>query len=206
MNGKKIIFCILGKSSVGKDTLINRLTTANTELSKIVPITTRPPRKYEKDGHEYYFTNKKSFMKMVENGHLMEHRKYDIINKSGNTETWFYGTRFPKSDVSILTGSLEMYDTITSHPKVKDYIIYPIYVTIPDEERLYRMISRENKNHHPNYREVARRFVSDNSDFSDEKLKSLGITEECTFVNMDLNSVTDEISNHIKEILNNERE
>ena len=205
MNNRKVIFCILGKSSVGKDTLINRVTTMNINLSKIIPITTRPPRRYEKNGHDYHFTDQKSFMKMIDSGNLMEHRKYDVVNKSGNNETWFYGTAFPKSPVSILTGSLVTYEMITSNPKVRDYDIYPIYITIPDEERLYRMILREKKNWQPNYREVARRFLSDNSDFSDEKLESLSINDINTFTNMDIDVVTDKINRYINEILNNER-
>ena len=202
MNNKKFIFCILGKSSVGKDTLINRLTTLNCDLTKVIPTTTRPPRKYEKDGRDYYFTDRKSFMRNVDNGQFMEHRKYDVIDKSGKPDSWFYGTRFPKSQVSVLTGSLVMYEMIISNPNIEDYSIYPIYVTVPDEERLYRMIMREKKNWNPNYREVARRFISDNNDFSDDKLKSVGIGETNTFINVDIDVVTGEVSNYIKEILN----
>lgn len=203
MDDKKIIFCILGKSSVGKDTLINSITTLNNDLSKVIPTTTRPPRRYEKNGRDYYFIDRKSFMKKVDNGQFMEHRKYDVIDKSGKPDSWFYGTKFPKSQVSILTGPLTMYKMIISNPDIKDYNVYPIYLTVPDDERLYRMIMRENKNHNPNYREVARRFVSDNIDFSDENMKSIGINKTNTFLNIDINVVTDEINNYIKEILNN---
>ena len=54
------IFCIMGKSSTGKDsiyrTLINR---KNFNLKKIIPYTTRPVRVGEQNGREYYFCEKK---------------------------------------------------------------------------------------------------------------------------------------------------
>lgn len=203
MNGEKFIFCIIGKSSVGKDTIINNVTMANSRLSKIIPTTTRPPRQYEINGYDYFFISRESFMKKVDNHQFMEHRKYDVINKSGNSETWFYGNEFPKSPRSILTGSLEMYNSIVSNQNIKDYHVYPIYITIPDDERLYRMIRRESKNSRPNYKEVARRFISDNNSFSEKELLSSGINDSNTFINTNLLEVCEDINKYINNIINN---
>ena len=50
------LFCIMGKSSSGKDTLYRMLTDAGMEgLEKVVPYTTRPQREGEKTGREYFF-------------------------------------------------------------------------------------------------------------------------------------------------------
>ena len=53
------IYCMMGKSSTGKDTLYKRIL-ANEELhlNTVIPYTTRPIREGEKEGVEYYFCNR----------------------------------------------------------------------------------------------------------------------------------------------------
>ena len=50
------IYCMMGKSSTGKDTLYKMLLEDGAlSLKKIIPYTTRPMRRGETDGVEYYF-------------------------------------------------------------------------------------------------------------------------------------------------------
>ena len=50
------IYCIMGKSSTGKDTLFKKiLGDESLSLKTIVPYTTRPVRAGEKNGVEYFF-------------------------------------------------------------------------------------------------------------------------------------------------------
>ena len=50
------IFCLIGKSSCGKDTLYKRiLSNGSLPLKTLVSYTTRPARIGETDGVEYYF-------------------------------------------------------------------------------------------------------------------------------------------------------
>lgn len=50
------IFCLMGKSACGKDTLYKRIMADNSlSLQTLIPYTTRPPRLGEKNGVEYYF-------------------------------------------------------------------------------------------------------------------------------------------------------
>ena len=52
------IFCIVGKSSSGKDTIYKRLLKINSlKIKKIIPYTTRPIRQGEKEGVEYHFVD-----------------------------------------------------------------------------------------------------------------------------------------------------
>ena len=52
------IFCIIGKSSSGKDTVYKGLLQRRElGLRRIVPYTTRPRREGERDGEEYYFVS-----------------------------------------------------------------------------------------------------------------------------------------------------
>lgn len=205
MEETKIMFCIMGKSAVGKDTVINNVTTIHHGVSKIIPTTTRPMRAYEKNGHDYFFITANQFIKRIENEQFMEYRHYDVVKENGKKDTWYYGTVFPKQQVSVCTGSFEMYEHIINNPKVKDNIkVYPIYITVPEDERLYRMIRREHRNKTPNYREVARRYIQDNVDFSAEKCQELGITAECTFTNIDRDKVVRDICNYIDDIMREE--
>ena len=51
------IYCVMGKSSSGKDTVYKKLKEQYKEFRLIVPYTTRPIREGEKDGVEYYFVS-----------------------------------------------------------------------------------------------------------------------------------------------------
>ena len=54
------IYCIMGKSSTGKDTLFKKiLGDESLSLKTIVPYTTRPVRAGEKNGVEYFFCDEK---------------------------------------------------------------------------------------------------------------------------------------------------
>ncbi|MDY6244657.1 MAG: guanylate kinase, partial [Lachnospiraceae bacterium] len=52
------IYCVMGKSSSGKDSIYSRIMQqGNPALLRIVPYTTRPRREGETDGREYVFTD-----------------------------------------------------------------------------------------------------------------------------------------------------
>ena len=50
------IYCLMGKSASGKDTIYNRLLAMERlHLRRVVPYTTRPMRSGEIDGQTYFF-------------------------------------------------------------------------------------------------------------------------------------------------------
>ena len=50
------IFCLMGKSASGKDTIYNRLLKSEIlNLRHVVPYTTRPVRSGETEGETYFF-------------------------------------------------------------------------------------------------------------------------------------------------------
>lgn len=52
------IYCITGKSGTGKDTLLDSiLNDLAIEIIPVIPYTTRPQRKNEINGVNYYFVN-----------------------------------------------------------------------------------------------------------------------------------------------------
>ena len=75
------IFCILGKSASGKDTIYASLISISKELSPVVTYTTRPRRKGEINGREYHFISMHEMDMMEKNGELIERRNYDTVKE-----------------------------------------------------------------------------------------------------------------------------
>ena len=70
------IFCLMGKSSTGKDTIYKELLEEKKlDLHKIVPYTTRPIREGEKNGEEYFFTDEEGITISFPKNSLID--KYD---------------------------------------------------------------------------------------------------------------------------------
>ena len=55
------IFCIMGCTASGKDTVVNEVLKSYDDIAKVVPITTRPRRKNELNGVDYFFYNNKHY-------------------------------------------------------------------------------------------------------------------------------------------------
>lgn len=81
--GKGLLLVISAPSGGGKGTILKELFKRDPNLVMSVSATTRSPRPGEEHGTHYYFTDKPSFEKMIENGEMLEHAEY-----CGN----YYGT------------------------------------------------------------------------------------------------------------------
>ena len=82
MNGR--LFKIAGCSGAGKDTLIAKFLEKNPGVERSISVTTRQPRRGEKDGADYFFTSKDEFKKSADSGEFLEWAEF-----CGN----FYGTK-----------------------------------------------------------------------------------------------------------------
>ena len=80
------IFCLMGKSSTGKDTIGKHLL-KTMDLKNIVLYTTRPIREGELEGREYYFVNNDEFKELETSGKVIEKRVYNTIHGD-----WTYAT------------------------------------------------------------------------------------------------------------------
>lgn len=168
------LFCLMGKSASGKDTIYKALINDCTlGLHTVVPYTTRPIREGEAEGENYYFVDEKVYSRMAEAGKIIEARAYHTVHG-----LWRYFTAddgqidFSKGNFMVI-GTLEAYTQFFKYFG-KDKVV-PIYINVEDGQRLFRALSREMAQKQPKYAELCRRFLADCEDFSDEKLKNAGI-------------------------------
>ena len=188
------IYCMMGKSSSGKDTLYKMLL-ANPSLSlkNIIPYTTRPVREGETDGVEYYFCSEERLRELTQAGKVIERRDYNTIHG-----LWSYFTvddhQIQDEDQDyLLIGTLESYCKLRDHFG-KDRVI-PIYIEVEDGIRLQRALDRERAEKEPKYVELCRRFISDSADFSEERIHEAGIN--IRFSNNDLKKTAESIEQYM---------
>ena len=189
------IFCLMGKSATGKDTIYRGLFDRDDiQIKSITPYTTRPIREREENGREYFFCTDADVARFLEQGRIIELRTYDTVYGPWKYFTADDGQFHLDEDNYLVIGTLE------SYVKLRDYFkegqVCPIYIEVEDGERLIRAIGREKSQSVPKYEEMCRRFLADASDFSEEKLAEAGITRR--FVNRDIPSAIQEIAEYIR--------
>ncbi len=169
------IYCIMGKSSSGKDTIFKLLLgREDLKLNRIVSYTTRPIRSGENNGDDYNFVSLEKKDELVESGKVIEIRKYDTVHGP-----WFYFTVDDKS-INLDSKDYLIIGTVESFVKIRDYYgadkVLPIYIEVDDGIRLSRALERERGQAHPKYEEMCRRFLADQQDFSKENLERAEIS------------------------------
>ncbi len=190
------IFCLMGKSSSGKDTLY-RMLQEELQLDTIVPYTTRPIREGEKDGVEYHFITEEEVEKLQAQGRVIELRAYHTMHG-----VWKYLT-VDDRQVDLSARNYLMIGTVEAYQKLKDYYgekyLVPIYIEVDNGVRLQRALDRERSQAVPKYAEMCRRFLADEEDFSETKLIEAGITKR--FANVDLEQTKKELITYIRSCI-----
>ncbi len=188
----------MGKSSTGKDTIFKKLLTQGTmELKTIVPYTTRPIRRGEQNGVEYFFTDEDGYLRFREQGKIIEARAYETCHG-----IWRY---FMVDDGQIRDDGPDyiMIGTLEAYLKLRDYFgterLLPVLIELDDGIRLQRALNREMKQEKPKYEELCRRFLADSVDFSEEKIAQAGIDRR--FKNDNLENCLKEIISYIESTL-----
>ena len=190
------IFCVMGKSASGKDTIYSRLLeNEKLSLKRIVPYTTRPMRDGEEDGKTYHFCDESKVQKLDEMGKIIELREYNTVYG-----IWKYFT-VDDGQIDLAKGNYLLIGTLETYTKVVKYFgqdkVLPIYIEVEDGERLIRAIDREKQQKEPKYEEMCRRFLADASDFSEENLKKAGVSRR--FENRELVNTIQEIEEYVSE-------
>ena len=192
------IFCVMGKSASGKDTIYRELL-AHKELSlrRVIPYTTRPIRDGEVDGDTYFFCSEKQVQELQDAGKIIELRTYHTVYGP-----WKYFT-VDDGQFDEQTGNYLMIGTLETYGRIRTYFgedrVIPIYIEVEDGERLIRAISREREQEKPKYEEMCRRFLADAEDFSEENLKRNGVNTR--FNNLELNATIEQIAEYMKGLV-----
>lgn len=187
------LFCLMGKSASGKDSIYRELLKdEELKLEPFVIYTTRPIREGEEDGREYHFTDVEGMNRLKAEGKVIESRVYHTVHGD-----WYYFTvddgTADKKDCLII-GTLEVYN------KIKVYYgedsVIPLYINVDDGVRLERALKRERAQSEPKYAEMCRRFLADDADFSAEKIREAGI--DVIYENDDLDECLKKIKERIR--------
>lgn len=184
------IYCIMGKSASGKDTIYKELLKQDkVKLQTLVTYTTRPIREGERDGVEYFFSNEEELENFKSQNKVIEIREYHTMHG-----VWKYFT-VDDGRLNLENHSYIFIGTLESYLRLRDYygksVLVPIYINLDDGLRLTRALQREQQQDNPKYAELCRRYLADEEDFSKDKLADADVLIQ--FENDNLESVLDQI-------------
>ena len=166
----KKIFALLGYMGVGKDTILKQVLKDIDDVKPIISTTTRPMRKGETEGVEYYFIDDTEFFRRGTD--FVEQRIYHTKVKENGIEkdaTWRYGierAELEKDDYLIV-----IVDSV-GYKELKNYVgngkIVPIFISAPQEELRARALARGDFE-----AEVDRRLKDDYERFMDFRVRTV---------------------------------
>lgn len=166
----KKIFALLGYMGVGKDTILKQVLKDMNDVKPIISTTTRPMRKGETEGVEYYFIDDTEFFRRGTD--FVEQRIYHTKVKENGVEkdaTWRYGIErmeLEKDDYLIV-----IVDSV-GYKELKNYVgnnkIVPIFISAPQEELKARALARGDLE-----AEVDRRLKDDYERFMDFRVRTV---------------------------------
>lgn len=216
-----------GKDTIYKKVSGSLLATEGEDAPKSVVIyTTRPMRPGETNGVEYFFSTEEKLKELREQGRVIEERCFHTVHGLWYYFTVNDGQIDLEHHSYLMINTLDGFEMIRSYYKryknaeigmseerqteaerlmkpetaaEKEETVIPIYIEADSKERLLRYINRESLQEKPNYKEVCRRFLADETDFAEEKLKRLGI--EKYYVNQNLEACCAEIEKDIRAYL-----
>jgi len=188
------IFCLMGKSASGKDTIYGRLIRdPKLALSPVVPYTTRPIRSGETDGENYHFCTDEEADAMQAAGQVVEMRTYQTVYGP-----WRYFTA-DDGQIDLARASVLLIGTPEAYIQLKEFYgrehVDGLYIYADDGVRLQRALDRERAQEKPRYAELCRRFLADEEDFSEERLAAAQVTRR--FENVQIDTVVGEIASYI---------
>ena len=176
-----MIIYLTGKSASGKDSIAKALVERVKELELYIPYTTKPRRSHEVDVRDYHFLTTSELEKIRAEGRVIESRTYNTIHGP-----WTYATvndfDSRSEGIVLMVGTLESFKSVRE--KMGADKVKGLYIECPDGVRLQRALDREKSEEAPKYKEMCRRFLADEEDYSEERIKVANI--DWRFNNEDL--------------------
>ena len=131
---KGMLVVISGFSGSGKGTLMKGLMDNYDYYSLSISATTRAPRPGEEEGREYFFVDKERFLKMIQNGELLEYARY-VDNYYGTPKSYVEQELANGKDVIL---EIEMQGALKIKAKYPDSVL--VFITPPTVEELIRRL------------------------------------------------------------------
>ena len=128
------LIVVSGPSGAGKDTIINKIAENNNNIWISVSATSRPKRKGEEEGINYFYLTKEDFEKKIEANYFLEYAKY-----ADN----YYGTPKEKIIEKLDKGiDVVLVIEIQGAMKIKELIPEALFIFImpPSEKELLKRL------------------------------------------------------------------
>ena len=136
-----VIVILSSPSGAGKTTLVKKISLRK-KYKISISHTTRKPRTNEKNGRDYFFVNKKKFLKLIKNNKFLEYAK---VFKN------YYGSLKETIIQNLLNGENVIFDidwqgTEQIKKKKLKFKILTIFILPPSKKELFkRLLKREKK-------------------------------------------------------------
>ena len=136
-----VIVILSSPSGAGKTTLVKKISLRK-KYKISISHTTRKPRSNEKNGRDYFFVNKKTFLKLIKNNKFLEYAK---VFKN------YYGSLKETVIQNLVNGENVIFDidwqgTEQIKNKKLNFKIITIFILPPSKKELFtRLLKREQK-------------------------------------------------------------
>lgn len=145
------VVALMGKAGAGKDTVKKEiLNLTGDRYNNIISCTTRPMRENEVNGVDYYFMNRETFLS----------KKMFEVSEFRN---WYYGISEESLSKDKINIGVFNPDGVRTFYGLWEVDLFIIYIDASDKVRLIRQLNREE---YPDVKEIIRRFITDEEDFS----------------------------------------
>lgn len=118
------LFVISAPSGAGKTSVIRTLLQTDINLTLSISYTTRPPRRDEKNGHDYFFVDHATFKDMQARGEFLESAEVHG-NLYGTSRKWIEKTMAAEQDVLLEIDCQGAQQIRTVYPQAASIFILP---------------------------------------------------------------------------------
>lgn len=118
------LFVISAPSGAGKTSVIRTLLQTDINLTLSISYTTRPPRRDEKNGHDYFFVDHATFKDMQARGEFLESAEVHG-NLYGTSRKWIEKTMAAEQDVLLEIDCQGAQQIRTLYPQAASIFILP---------------------------------------------------------------------------------
>lgn len=157
---------IAGEGASGKDSVLNILVDKY-GYHKMVSYTTRPPRKGEVNGYDYFFLNSNEDFEQL----LSEEKMFEKTEYQTATDLWLYGLGIEsvkENAVNVVILNPHGIEQLKNIDKFENSDVF--YITADVITRVKRYINRDNVEDHHKV-ELIDRLLRDDNDFNNDDWK-----------------------------------